>query len=296
MNTIKAQYMHPNCSTSYNTNSNTNSNTNTKQVGKNYTFCNNCGKGGHQYHQCKMPITSIGIITVRSNNGVLEYLLIRRKDTLGYIDFLRGKFNLNSKSHIMNLLNEMTNHEKTRILSNDFHVLWADLWGNDVGIQYRNEEQTSADKFNMLKSGVMIDDEVYNISKLIDESTDKWTEPEWGFPKGRRNYQERDYECAVREWEEETGYSRDKIKILNNVVPYEEIFTGSNYKSYKHKYYLSIYFGDIDTIPCHFQQTEIGDARWMSYVECVKHIRNYNLEKLDMFKKVNKVFTNYRIY
>ena len=55
--------------------------------------------------------------------------------------------------------------------------------------------------------------EVYNLEKLINESSKKWTEPEWGFPKGRRNYQEKDYDCAVREWEEETGYSRHNIKI-----------------------------------------------------------------------------------
>jgi len=287
MNQNKAQYIQSGKDIPY---------TNTKPAGRNYTFCNNCGKSGHQYHQCKMPITSVGVITVRSFNNKLEYLMICRKDTLGYIDFLRGKFNLNSKSHIMNLLNEMTNNEKERILSKNFHDLWTELWGNDIGIQYRNEEQTSGEKFHMLKTGVMIDDQVYNIVDLVNESTNEWNEPEWGFPKGRRNYQERDYECAVREWEEETGYSRDKIKILNNVVPYEEIFTGSNYKSYKHKYYLSIYFGDIDTIPSNFQKTEISNAKWMCYDDCVKHIRNYNLEKLDMFKKINKIFTKYRIY
>ena len=27
--------------------------------------------------------------------------------------------------------------------------------------------------------------------------------------------------------------------IIDNIIPYEEIFTGSNYKSYKHKYYLA---------------------------------------------------------
>ena len=28
-------------------------------------FCNNCGKLGHLFHQCKVPITSIGIIPIR---------------------------------------------------------------------------------------------------------------------------------------------------------------------------------------------------------------------------------------
>ena len=81
-------------------NNNNNIINNSTNTNKNFIFCNNCGKGGHLYHQCKTPITSVGIITVRSNNSNLEYLLIRRKDSLGYIDFLRGKYNINSKHNI----------------------------------------------------------------------------------------------------------------------------------------------------------------------------------------------------
>ena len=29
------------------------------------------------------------------------------------------------------------------------------------------------------------------------------------------------------------------LKLIQNVLPIEELFTGSNYKSYKHKYYLA---------------------------------------------------------
>ena len=66
-----------------------------------------------------------------------------------------------------------------------------------------------------------------------------WGEPEWGFPKGRRNYHEKDISCALREFEEETGYKRTDLSIMQNIQPVEEIFTGSNYKSYKHKYFIA---------------------------------------------------------
>ena len=36
---------------------------------KKYMFCNNCGKQGHLYHQCKHPITSNGIIAFRRKNS-----------------------------------------------------------------------------------------------------------------------------------------------------------------------------------------------------------------------------------
>jgi len=36
----------------------------------NENYCNNCGKYGHLYHQCKTPITSFGVIVFRMNEGV----------------------------------------------------------------------------------------------------------------------------------------------------------------------------------------------------------------------------------
>ena len=99
--------------------------------------------------------------------------------------------------------------------------------------QYKTEESGSRSKFTSLKeSGVF--------QTLLEESNQgvQWKEPEWGFPTGRRNYQEKDYECALRETMEETGYPVHEMKNVKNILPYEEIFLGSNYKSYKHKYYL----------------------------------------------------------
>ena len=56
-------------------------------------ICNNCGIHGHLFYKCKKPIMSFGIICYRYNiySKEIEYLLICRKDSLGYVDFLRGK-------------------------------------------------------------------------------------------------------------------------------------------------------------------------------------------------------------
>ena len=80
----------------------------------NYVFCNNCGKTGHLFQQCKQPITSIGIIAIKKNisENKFQYLTIRRKDTLGYVDFIRGKYKLYNIDHIISLINEMTIYEK----------------------------------------------------------------------------------------------------------------------------------------------------------------------------------------
>ena len=68
------------------------------------TSCSNCGNIGHLFHNCKYPITSVGIIVYRNNNSnnKIEYLMIRRKDTIDFIEFIRGKYSLNNKEYIKN--------------------------------------------------------------------------------------------------------------------------------------------------------------------------------------------------
>ena len=139
-------------------------------------------------------------------------------------------------------------------------------------------------------------DKIVTLKDLIEESNEKWNEPEWGFPKGRRNYQEKDLDAAIREWEEETGYHKHQIRIVSNLLPYEEIFTGSNNKSYKHKYYIALFSGDINIPSNDFQATEVSALSWSTYDDCNKLIRPYNLEKKGVLSKVNKVIQEYRLY
>ena len=46
-------------------------------------------------------------------------------------------------------------------------------------------------------------------------SDSKFIEPEWGFPKGRRNNKEKDINCAIREFYEETNFDNQDYQILN---------------------------------------------------------------------------------
>ena len=260
-----------------------------------FQFCNNCGRHGHLYNNCKRPITSSGIIAFRKNTGKYEYLMICRKDSLGYVDFLRGKYPLYDKTYILTLIDEMTNDEKERLLLNEFDVLWGNLWGDCIGLQYRGEEKNAKDKFAQIIRGIQLGhDQSYNLNSIIAESKTNWSTPEWGFPKGRRNYQENNLSCGLREFEEETGYEKNNIAIIKNILPYEEIFMGSNLKSYKHVYFL----GEInynDKPKNEFQKSEVSDLTWFTLEECIEHIRNYNLEKIKIIEKIDKTLQRYRL-
>ena len=261
-------------------------------------FCNNCGTKGHIFYQCKQPITSVGIIVfIKNADGLNEYLMIRRKDSIGYVEFMRGKYNIYSKVYLINLISEMTIEEKHRILTNDFDTLWKQLWGDDINTQYRGEEKISREKFDSLKQGILINEQEYSIESLINESNTQWTETEWGFPKGRHNNQEKDLLCALREFEEETGYSRTSINILQNVLPFEEIFTGSNYKSYKHKYYVAIMENAYVMEKTNsYQRTEVSKMEWKTYNDSLHLIRPYNLEKKNVLTRVETMLNTYKLY
>ena len=256
-------------------------------------YCSNCGKSGHSYHQCKMPIISIGIIAFKYDEKDNEYrfLIIRRKDTLGFMDFIRGKYSIYNKEYIINLLKEMTVQEKEKLIQYDFDTIWNDIWScnNPISHQYKNEENISRDKFNLLISGIMTHNESYTLEELINMSNKDsiWNEAEWGFPKGRRNNNETDMACAIREFVEETGYSQKNLHNIENIMPFEEIFMGSNYKSYKHKYYLMKMDGNISAIQ-QFDKSEVSKIEWKTYNECIECIRPYNLEKKALIQNIYK--------
>ena len=244
--------------------------------------CNNCGKSWHVYKQCKLPIISLGVIHVNTK----KYLMICRKKTLGYVDFVRGKYT--SLIHIMNLVNEMTIQEKDDLLSKPFYELWEDLWCTkpDGSI----EELVAQEKFSLIKQGYMAEEWI-SLEKCIAESTTAWEEPEWGFPKGRRNQFETDVLCALREYEEETGYDSKELELIRNILPYEEIFIGSNYKSYKHKYFVARSKAPTQKRP--FQVSEVSNLQWFTYEEALEKIRPYNIERKQILTMVHTMLEEY---
>ena len=259
-------------------------------------ICNNCGKQGHQFHQCKIPITSHGIILFRfTPEEGLQYLMIRRKNSFGYIDFIRGKYVHNNYEHLKVLFNEMSIEEKEQIKTQPFEVLWNNMWGTTMASQYKNEESSSSKKFECLKIGIETDEGLITIERLINESDTSWEETEWEFPKGRLNFMEKDLDCAIREFEEETGFPRNDINIIENIIPFEEIFIGSNHKSYKHRYFLAFTDKIKDNLN-NYQKTEVSKLEWKTLENCLNSIRPYSLEKKNIIQNINKVLEEYRLY
>jgi hypothetical protein len=139
--------------------------------------------------------------------------------------------------HLQNIIDEMSMEEKNRLMNYSFSELWIMMWGDKTNIQYRHEEALSLKKFELIKNGVVVNNETINLAMLIKQSVTNWTETEWEFPKGRRNNKEKDLVCAIREFEEETGLIVKNTNVIEkhfmdddvNIVPIFDETMGMRY-------------------------------------------------------------------
>lgn len=263
--------------------------------GKKDITCINCGYTGHTSKNCNFPITSFGIILYRVNGNKLEFLMVQRKDTLCYTEFVRGKYDIKNISYIKKLFSHMTPKEKHNILENDFETVWKQLWVNNTN-NLKKEHNVSKLKFNKLKEGYNIKSQ--NVISHVDmkhfaEDSSHIEEQEWEFPKGRRKLNESDITCALREFEEETTLSRRNLIISDLNKQYEEIFIGKNKLRYRNVFYLATQPRSVHSTNAplfdssnYDQIKEIKDVQWMDYEQVVSKISK-QVEKLELFRRVH---------
>lgn len=259
-------------------------------------FCVNCGKYNHIKEECFEPITSYGIILFnRNKNNDIKYLCVRRKVSHNFMEFMIGKYDLNDISFLNTMFSEMTINERWKILNLTFENLWNDLWGN---ARRRNKfcYNESEEKYNKLKTGFYHDCGLFiNLEYIVQNNECNFQEPEWGFPKGKRNFKEKNLEVALREFSEETNLNTNKIKIITSINSIYEVFTASNNKKYKHIYYVAC-SDDLEDVYIsnenENQIKEIGDIKWFSLDEIFGKLRNCDIEKKKMIKKLNNIISS----
>ena len=263
--------------------------------------CLNCGYYGHTIKTCNYPITSYGVICYCNIDNEIKYLMIQRKDSLCYIEFLRGKYNLENINYICRLFKYITDNEKKYIYNNTFDTLWKKLWKEYDINKFKKEYLQSKKKFDKLKEGFEYNDEIINFDYIINNSQNNikiYNETEWEFPKGRRNLNENNIKCALREFEEESGLNKNKIDLLNN-KSYEEIYIAVNNIRYRHIYYLAKCIKiDKNTFNLFnsenkVQVKEVRDVKWLNYSNVIKNIRNIYIERIELFKRINKIINKY---
>lgn len=250
---------------------------------KNHTHNDNFGKNINILKNNNRNYNNFKFVDEFKNK--IKFLLIRRKNTLGYIEFVRGRYEVDGVDHLISLFEQMTKEEIKKIGSHGVDYLWNELWNStSKNKAYEYEYKQSKMKFNKLKYEAEVD-----LSFYVDNIKPKYDTPEWGFPKGRRNFHEKNIECAKREFGEETGFTANDYKLLNKIYPLKEIFTGTNGILYKHIYFLGINntnkIPKVDSNNKH-QTEEIGDIGWFTYNEAIKLIRPYHTERKKLLNEL----------
>lgn len=257
--------------------------------------CRNCGLHGHLYKDCPHPIMSFGLICyrIRPIDGAVEYLMIQRKDSLSFMEFIRGKYKPDQIQYIAQLLSCMAVNEREMLVTLPFERLWNIIWFQPSLPRQTSEYSEAKRKFDTLKEGIYVEGKLYTLNELLKLAPSPYTEPEWGFPKGRRRLREEDIDCAVREFCEETAFETTDIKVSTAFPPFEEIFFGTNNVLYRHVYYIAALQGDQTRNPTVDprninQAREVRAVAWFEYEDTLRHIRDHNQERKELFKQAHQ--------
>ena len=285
------------------------------------TYCSNCGGSGHVFRHCSEPVSSYGVLVFRwigrtnkwpqhtefcqnaksptgISNLVPQILMIQRKDSLGFMDIMRGKYKIHDPDYIAKQLRGMTPIERKRLQDDDFDKIWDDLWGSDYEIsnKYTNNRIISKQKLTELREGIELHGRKYSLDSLLRQEPALYETPEWGFPKGRREIYESDMSCAYRELQEETGITEDLLLKAVNVAPFIEQFYGSNNIHYRHTYFVAQYTGanSVGFDATNYEMTrEVGNLAWKNLDEAMVLLRPENVEKRGIVVQLANLLRNF---
>lgn len=289
--------------------------------------CSNCDQEGHMFRKCKEPVTSYGIICIKTDDNLLfrrllhakhqkvegcpnieeildimndkfQILCIRRKHSYAYAELIRMGFLLEDKEQIMKILNKLTKEEQEYMIH---HCTLEEIW-NHFWIRRMNKDfLRMREKLTLLIQGKNMKNEdlPYTLKSLLLETTSCIQEQEWSFPKGRKNRDESTISCAIREFCEETDIKNYHIKILP-IQHEQETFLANNQVKYRHMYYFALYkskkyikFNKDNK----YQQAEISRIAWLTpkeVIACMHRDTNDTRERIHILHKLTT--TLFHIY
>ena len=257
-------------------------------------YCNNCGETGHVFRTCKDPIISCGILLIRGAYDPLKLpvdprtvgiLMVKRKDSMAYMEFIRGKYEIGNSEYTNRLIGNMTLPEQTLIVDEEFDTLWTKLWGQG--------RDTHSAEYEISKS------KYYQLDRrqITKDYPSKYSEPEWGFPKGRRMRGETDIQCAEREFFEETNITPDSY-TLQETLSFTETFRGTNNIMYRHIYFVATLkdskLVNLKQKLTFMQSKEVSEVDWKTLNECRAAIRPHYVERLELLTRLERLIASYQ--
>ena len=236
------------------------------------------------------PITSYGgILRFFDSESEPEYLLIKSDDSGSYIDLVRGNYR---ESQLFFMIQELSLNERDRlqVYANDYDNLWID----------RHMKIANGDTYEFGKEAfIKIAPHFKELFKLVP-SVDPEGKFLFGFPKGRPEWSdnsdleksnrtiipESPFQCALREFNEESNGIDLLTSNLLYPEPIIEKFLGTNSKNYQTDYFVFQtnikhelkQFETQDTPIRKVSTDEISEIKWVKLSELSQYLRSERLE------------------
>lgn len=193
----------------------------------------------------------------------MEILMVKKRVSYYFLDFVLNKYTHNDISTITNLLSNMTIEEKLILKHMNPKKIWFKAWLEDVDnpnislmrLRYYHKFETKfRETINKIKEKKFI--------KLLNQTNHN--DNMWEIPKGRKiNKNEKNLNCAIREFCEETNYDISKITLLNNKEITAKRFVKNTV--YIFNYYIGFtYYNELNTKKPIDKIQEISDVKWLS--------------------------------
>ena len=227
---------------------------------------------------------SFGIIPIHDDGRIL---MVCRKDTIGFMEFMKGNYslengnsNINEHPHIVDLFSMMTQEELEILMQENYDLAYKKLYGKSPKESHTHNQRERILFETNKDIWLEICKNVYKNGK------GGWKEPEWGFPKGKKNKTETKIGCALRELYEETGITNEMITIDNTSKFVEKRCEGN--KEFIYEYFIGRLCNGFNIETVTKQTNEISDVSLLSINECVKKIRHYYKNRIRILESLKK--------
>ncbi len=226
--------------------------------------------------------TSIGLITCRMNtqNNQIETILVQKRYSLAFSEFIHCHYSINAnQGHLIKMFNNMTINERLLVKTLDFDRMWYHIWIETPVYELYHK------KYQKFRKNWLLPDNGKKLISLINQAKGSGTLL-WEIPKGKPKEDESDLTCAIREFEEETGITREYYQILPEFKKSMSYFDGKT--EYKHIYFLAMLCKSLEepnmnlSLQYENRIAEISKISWqnMEAVRFISKRQSLNLEPI----------------
>lgn len=195
---------------------------------------------------------SYGICCSRFMNGKYEILMVKKRYSYEFIEFVKGNYSIKNKQKLRSSFGKMLAEEKNILLSFNFELIYFYAFF----IKKETMNFRSLKKYTELETKFINSFSYDSLLTLLTGT--KSINYIWEFPKGRGETGESELRSAMRELEEETNL------INYNFLYNEEPLICVLENKYKYVLYHAICDNNFNPLFIKTENHEIIESEWMS--------------------------------